>query len=206
MDSGGAIAAAAVGKPVSILHSSKSKQKLPNKLTKGDKAASGMAMTTPNRLTSKSAHPQGSSPIAQNSKVDLNLDLPNLDLNLNHNKDDHVFDAKEDADSISKMIASTRKELFKAGGEAAQGNQGGGKAEKANMQGKQNAWKPITKQATVVVKEVGGGKTGTFFSKGTVFNEKFPPDKDGAEKKTTKNHKCGIRLWFKVLHGSADVQ
>jgi hypothetical protein len=57
MDSGGAIAAAALGKPVSILHSSKSKWKLPNKLTKGDKAASERAMTTPNRLTLKSAQP-----------------------------------------------------------------------------------------------------------------------------------------------------
>jgi hypothetical protein len=136
MDSGGAIATAAVGKPVSILHFSKSKQKLPIKLTKGDKAASGTAMTTPNWLTLKSARPQGSSLMAQNSKADLNLDLTNLDLNLKDNKDDYAFDAKEDAGSISKMIASTRKELFKAGGEAAQGNQGGGKAE-ANMRGKQ---------------------------------------------------------------------
>ncbi len=74
------------------------------------------------------------------------------------------------------MIASTRKELFKAGGEAAQGNQGGGKAEKANTRGKQKAWKPITNQATVVVEEVGGGKTGILFTRGTVFNENPPPD------------------------------
>jgi hypothetical protein len=63
--------------------------------------------------------------MAQDSKADLNLDLPDLDLNLEDNKDDYAFDAKEDGDSISKMIMSTRKELFKAGGEAAQGNQGG---------------------------------------------------------------------------------
>ncbi len=44
------------------------------------------------------------------------------------------------------------------------------------------------------------------FAKGAVFNEKSPPDKDGAKKKTTKNHKCVVRLWFKVLHGSTDVQ
>jgi hypothetical protein len=144
--------------------------------------------------------------MAQDSKADLNLDLPNLDLNLKDNKDDHVFDANEDADSISKMITSTRKELFKTRGEAAQGNQRGGKAEKANTWGKQKAWKPITKQATVMVEEVGGGKTGTLFAKRTVFNKKSPPDKDGAEKKTTKNHECFVRLWFKVLHGSMDVQ
>ncbi len=175
MDGGGAIAAAVVGKPVSILHSSKSKQKLPNKLTKGDKAASGTAMTTPNRLTSKSARPQGSSPMAQDSMADLNLDIPDLHLNLKDNKDDYAFDAKEDADSISKMIASTRKELLKAGGEAVQGNQGGSKVEQANTGGEQKAWKPITKQATVMVEDVGGGKTGTLFARGTVFNEKTPP-------------------------------
>ncbi len=135
MDGGGAIATAAVGKPVSILHSSKSKQKLPNKLTKGDKAASGMAMTTPNRLTLKSALPQGSSPMAQDSKANLNLGLPNLDLNLKDNKDDHIFDAKEDTDSISKMIAITRKELVMAGGEAAQGNQGGVKRKRLTRGG-----------------------------------------------------------------------
>jgi hypothetical protein len=74
------------------------------------------------------------------------------------------------------------------------------------MRGKQKAWKPITKQATVMVEEVGSGKTGTMFAKGTVFNKKSPPDKDGAEKKTTKNHECVIHLWFKVLHGCRDVQ
>ncbi len=57
-----------------------------------------------------------------------------------------------------------------------------------------------------MVEKVGGGKTGTSFARGTVFNKKPPPDKDGAEKKTTKNHKCVVRLWFKVLHGSTDVQ
>jgi hypothetical protein len=141
--------------------------------------------------------------MAQDSKANVDLDLPNLDLNLKDNKDDHVFDAKEDMDSISKMIASTRKELFKAKGEAAKGNQGGGEAEKANTWGKQKAWKPITKQTTVVVEEVGGGKTGTSFAKGTVFNEKSPPDKDGAEKKTTKNHKCVIRLRFNSLRAKS---
>jgi hypothetical protein len=87
-------------------------------------------MTTPNRWTPKSARPQGSSPMAQDSMANLNLDLPDLDLKLKDNKDDYTFDAKEDVDSISKMIASTRKELFKARGEAAQDNQGGGQSGK----------------------------------------------------------------------------
>jgi hypothetical protein len=74
------------------------------------------------------------------------------------------------------------------------------------MQGKQKVWKPITKQTTVVVEEVGGGKTGTSFARGTVFNKNPPSDKDGAEKKTTRNCKCVVRQWFKVLHGYTDVQ
>ncbi len=45
MDGRGAIAAAVVGQPVFILHSSKSKQKSPNKLTKGDKAATRLHLT-----------------------------------------------------------------------------------------------------------------------------------------------------------------
>jgi hypothetical protein len=51
-----------------------------------------------------------------------------------------------------------------------------------------------------------GNSHGRGFAKGTVFNEKPPPDKDGAEKKTTKNHECVVNLRFKVLHGSTDVQ
>ncbi len=73
--------------------------------------------------------------MAQESKANLNLDLPDLDLNLKDNKDDHVFNAKEDTDSISNMITSTRKELFKAGVEAAQGNQGGVKRKRLTRGG-----------------------------------------------------------------------
>ncbi len=83
---------------------------------------------------------------------------------------------------------------------------GGGKVEKANTRGKQKAWKPLTKEVTVMVEEVGGGMTGTLFARGAVFNKKPLPDKDSAEKKTTKNHECVVHLRFKVLHGSTDVQ
>ncbi len=76
MDSGGANAAAAAGKPASILHSSKLKQKLSNEPTEGDKAASVMVVNTPSRVVSKSARPQGFSPMARDSAVDLNLVLP----------------------------------------------------------------------------------------------------------------------------------
>jgi hypothetical protein len=96
--------------------------------------------------------------MAQDSKADLNLDLPNLDLNLEDNKDDYAFDAKEDADSISKMIPRPGRNCSRLEVRQPKAIRGGSKAEKANTQGKQKAWKPITKQVTVVVEEVGVGR------------------------------------------------
>ena len=74
-----------------------------------------MLITTPNRSVSKAPRPQGSSPMARNSEVE-DLDLSDLDLNLDDNEDKDAFPDNEDADSISRRIASTRKHLFKASG------------------------------------------------------------------------------------------
>jgi hypothetical protein len=162
------------------------------------------AQDTPTREVLKSTRPQGSSPIARDSN---NLDLPGLDLNLGDNNDNKAFEAKEDADSISRMIASTRKELFKAsGGEAAQGNQDGGNMATASMQGKQKSWKPIAKQAAAVAEGPGSRKKGASFARLIVFNKKMAPDKDDAEKKSTKHYKCVICIQFKMLHRTKDVQ
>jgi hypothetical protein len=156
MDNGGANAAAVVGKPPSILNSSKStKRKLPIEPPAGDKAGGMTAQDTPTQVISKFAHPQGSSPMARDSN---DLDLTDLDLNLGDNNDDEAFKAKEDTDSISRMNSSTGKELFKAsGGEAAQGNQDGGNVATASMQGKRKSWKPIAKQAAAVAAGQGSG-------------------------------------------------
>jgi hypothetical protein len=135
MDSGGAITTEVVGKPVSILHSSKSMQKLSNKLTKRGECTKrdGNDHTQPVDL--KVCPPSRIFPNGSGEQGQPEFRPTDLDLNLKDNKDDHVFNAKEDTDSISNMITSTRKELFKAGVEAAQGNQGGVKRKRLTCRG-----------------------------------------------------------------------
>jgi hypothetical protein len=140
-----------------------------------------MAASTPSRATSKAACPQGTSPMAQAKNTELDLDNRDLDLDLGEEENDGAPKAKEDEDSISRRIASTKKKLFKASGAGtADRDEGGGEAVKGNSRGKHKEWRPIITPAKDMVERDRSMKKGASFAKGTVFNKKTPPEKDVA--------------------------
>ena len=170
------------GKLVLILKGgNQSKQK---SLVPGETAADTIVVGTPTTQgPPKAARPQGTSPMAQDTAQDDELDILPLDLGLEDNED--APGTEDEQDSVARAISSTPKELFASSLS---------KAANATTRSTR-MWKPITPKDTPAQAE-GGGKDDTF-SAMTVFHERSPTPTDGGNIASKPNN-CVECMCFKL--------
>jgi hypothetical protein len=124
-------------------------------------ATTAAIVGTPTDRGNKAAHPQGTSPMARDAETDDNLDIQPLDLGIDG--DGKTSANKDDQNSVTREISSTRKELFESAS-----TKSSVKSSKAAT-----AWRPIVTRDTPA--EATAASKGATFAAETVFHERSPP-------------------------------
>ena len=170
------------GKLVLILKGgNQSKQK---SLVPGETAADTIVVGTPTTQgPPKAARPQGTSPMAQDTAQDDELDILPLDLGLEDNED--APGTEDEQDSVARAISSTPKELFASSLS---------KAANATTRSTRTG-KPITPKDTPAQAE--SGSKGATFSAKTVFHECSSTPTDGGNI-SSKPNICVVHMRFKL--------
>ncbi len=149
----------------------------------GDMATAAATAETPTDHGNKATHPQGTSPMARDAEKDNELDIQSLGMEIDNKGD--ASTEKDDQDSITRVISSTRKELFTSAAIKSF----------SKSSGAAKIWHPITTR-DMPAQGVGVSRGATFAAE-MVFHEHSSTPTDG-DKMTLRTNDCVVRIRFKL--------